>query len=117
MKKQKQNLMDMIPECLHGYEEKEDGTIQVLLPRFQWKKKKKWLLPRMKRPYIKILLDSMGTLVWKNIDGNKTVYQISKKICEIMGEKEDENWHRRMAIFFQMLKRRDLIKFKSMQKF
>lgn len=108
--------MDMIPERIRDHEREEDGSVQVLYPRFEWGPLKKWLMPRLKNPFIRVNLDSVGSCVWEAIDGKKTVYEIGKEVCASLGEKEDENWHWRMGTFMQMLKNRDLIQLREQKK-
>ena len=113
-KKKSLNLMNMVPQKKRDFEIHE-GIVHVLCARFEWGPLKRWLLPRMKNPFIRVKLDTLGSKVWQKIDGNNTVYQISLLVCKEMDEQEDEMWHKRMAIFFQMLKRRDLITFEQVE--
>ncbi|HNZ65797.1 MAG: PqqD family protein [Planctomycetes bacterium] len=109
--KKKRNLFDCIPEKIRDEIRREDNNISVLLPRFTWGPLKKYLLPLMKSPIIKFQLDTMGTCVWETIDGEKTVLEISKEVCQKTQSIENEEWHQRMGLFMKMLKERELIRF------
>ena len=103
--------MDMVPERLWQFETLEDGNVQVLYPRFTSGWLQRWLLPRLKNPFIRINLDRIGSSVWKNVDGQRTVYQISLLVSEALGEPPDENWHYRVGTFMRILHKKDLVTF------
>ena len=113
MAQTEKNLMDMVPKRLRDFEKKEDGSISVLYPRFNWGPLRKWLQPYIRQPFFRINLDAIGSKVWERIDGKRTVYSISVKTARDFGEKEDEIWHQRMAIYMQMLRRSNLIRWQE----
>lgn len=109
MKKDK-NLLNRIPERIREHIRREDNTISVLLPRFTWGPFKKYLLPLLKNPTLKVHLDEMGTCVWEHIDGKSTVLEISHQVCLQKQAEENNEWHQRIALFMRMLEAQDLIR-------
>ena len=77
-KRNQQNYLDRIPERSNHvhWKEKEDGFIQLIIYRDS-------LLDRAMRKLFftpdKFLvdLDPMGSFIWKQIDGKKTIYEIA----------------------------------------
>jgi hypothetical protein len=79
-KKSKKNMLDMVPfRVIKTYTEK-DGLITLNLPKFKKPFFSKWLVPKNKSEDIHIKLDLLGSLVWKNIDGVKTV----QAVCDVV---------------------------------
>ncbi len=72
-----QNYMDKIPcrAADHPWREKEDGIVEIDMPHndFYSRIAQKYF----KKPKVShISLDKYGTVVWKNIDGTHTIYDI-----------------------------------------
>lgn len=72
-----QNYMDKIPQRAadHPWREKDDGIVEIDMPHngFYARIAQKYF----KKPKVShISLDKYGTVVWKNIDGAHTVYDI-----------------------------------------
>jgi len=107
-KKPQINLLDLIPFKKVNSEKDEKGLEIILRPKFVKGPFKKWLQPRLKRPYFKIHLDELGTSVWELIDGKRTVEQISALLRENLGEKI-EPCEQRVCMFIQQLKSGDMI--------
>lgn len=74
-------LLDAIPERLIEWE--KDGAVNravLLVPRFRSGFLAKWLQPRLKKPFMRVKLDEIGTLIWENCDGKKSI----REICSIL---------------------------------
>lgn len=55
------------------------------------------------RPKVsQIRMDTFGSFVWKEIDGEQTIYQIGQKVKEQFG-KEAEPLYERLIAFFRIL--------------
>ncbi|MFH1936338.1 MAG: hypothetical protein ABIK52_02090 [Bacteroidota bacterium] len=80
----KSNALDLIPVRLLNHEPRDDGNLNILLPRF----KKPWLArfmaPLKRKEFIRIKLDQSGSATWMLINGIRPV----RTICE---ELEKEN--------------------------
>lgn len=97
------DLLLAIPERVVDWKYKEDLGIAVLLvPRFRGKFSEKWLQPRLKRPYMKIELDEIGTFVWGRCDGKNTVHDILTMLKGHFGEKI-EPAEDRLKLFLSMM--------------
>ncbi len=87
------NLLDMRPKRLYGHVSEDDGRVSVQIPRFgaRWMR---WLQKRLKRPYVLLHLDEVGTAVWLSCDGAKTVHEIGRQLEGRFGEKISPVWDR-----------------------
>lgn len=65
----------------------ETNLAVLLVPRFRRGPLKKWLQPRLKKPFIRVKLDAIGDFVWDMCDGKATVEDISKALEEKFGER------------------------------
>lgn len=54
-------------------------------------------------------LDTLGSFVWKNIDGQKNIYEISKQVKDTFGE-DAEPLYDRLIQFMIILKNNNFIK-------
>lgn len=66
------NLLELTPKRLYGSEERIDGCVNVLIPRFKISFFQNISL-KIGRPYIKAELDEIGSYVWNRIDGVSNV--------------------------------------------
>jgi len=66
----------------------EDGAV-LLIPRFRKGLLAKWLQPRLRRPYIRVSLDEMGSFVWRCCDGKTTFASIASAMREKFGNGAD----------------------------
>ena len=62
----------------------KDGAV-LLIPRFRKGPLAKWLQPRLKKPYIRVKLDHMGSFVWKCCDSKSTFLSIVTAMREKFG--------------------------------
>jgi len=104
--------MELTPIRNYEHNIKEDGLIDVLVPRFTDKFFGKLLQPRMKNKFIRANLDKIGSFTWLQIDGINTVYQISQNLKENFGESLPDH-NSRTALFISQLFRNGFINFKE----
>ncbi|MCX6155080.1 MAG: PqqD family protein [Candidatus Kapabacteria bacterium] len=78
--------MELTPLRLHEFVQKEDGLVDVLVPKFKNTWLTKLLIPKMKNPYMRANLDSFGSETWLLIDGNTKVETITNKLTEKFGD-------------------------------
>lgn len=81
------NYLELTPISNYTFEKRENGLVNVLVPRFTDKFFGKYLQPRLKNKYIKANLDEIGTATWLLINGNNKVYHIANGLTEQFGEK------------------------------
>ncbi len=97
------NWLSAIPVRQLQHEETEEGKIVLLVPKFRWGPLKKWLQPRLKRPYMRLKLDDIASFVWRQCDGSKTT--VNDVVCRMrdhFGEKA-EPADARLKAFLGML--------------
>lgn len=104
------DLRTIVPRPLVSYEVKEDGKVTLLKPKFSSGFFKKYILPRMKRPFYKIHLDEIGSTVWMKIDGKKSAASIADELYEEFKEKIEPRYER-LWVFLVSMKRGKLIEF------
>lgn len=101
--KKSKNYMDFIPVCnpLYTWETDQTGivTVHVVNKGFY-----NWLAQKLfKRPRIShIKLDKYGSFVWQQMDGKKSVFDISKLVRGYFG-KDAEPVVERLVRYFQIL--------------
>lgn len=101
--KKKENFMDYIPCCNPAYtwDVDENGIVTVHVVNTGFYNRLTQIL--FKKPRIShIKLDGYGSFVWKQIDGKKTVFEISKLVKEKFGQ-EAEPLLERLVKYFQIL--------------
>ncbi len=109
------NYLELTPECIHGYEMKDNGKVSILIPRFTSKFFGRYLLPLLKNKYIPLKLDEFGTETWLLIDGKKNV----QGICDLMTEKYGEKIQpaeERVTSFLTHLYTNQFIRFNDLNK-
>ncbi|MDD6810399.1 MAG: PqqD family protein [Lachnospiraceae bacterium] len=101
--KEKKNFMDFVPCCnpLYTWDTDNEGivTVHVVNKGFY-----NWLAQKLfKRPRIShIKLDEYGSFVWQQMDGRRTVYEISGLVKEKFG-KDAEPVINRLVQYFHIL--------------
>lgn len=109
--KKAQNYLDYIPkksEKIHWIE-KEDGLTQIIIYRdslFERIVRKLFFTPDK----YKIDLDKMGSFIWNQIDGEKTIYEISQLVKDEFKE-EAEPIYERLIQYMSILKNNKFIEF------
>lgn len=111
-KKSEINYLELTPFRKLNHSLKDDGLIDVLVPRFSDKIFGKLLQPRLKNPYIRANLDELGTATWLEIDGNKQVGEIISNLNNKMGDKIQPA-NQRITLFLSHLHRNGFISFKE----
>ncbi len=115
VEKSKINLLDLIPVRNIKWEKKEDGLVILFKPKFEHAFLKKYVLPRLKKPYFKIKLDHVGSFTWELCDGSLRVKEVAKNLKDEFGE-DVEPLYDRLAFFLQSLEKIHLICYKREKK-
>jgi hypothetical protein len=107
------NLLELKPvrSCRWA---KEEECVSLVVPRFRFSLLRKWLLPRLKKPYYRIKLDAVGTLVWEACDGRNTVREIGEKLRSRFGEKVAPVYDR-LELFLSQLERNSFIEYPELK--
>ncbi len=112
--KNKINYMDLTPYHKHKHEVKDDGSVNVLIPRFKSEWAKKMLIPKNKEPYIRANLDDLGSETWLLIDGEKKVGQIANDLYD-NHDQEIEQIAQRLTQWLTQLYHNGFIAFKELK--
>lgn len=109
MSRKKKNFLDLVPVCNPEYEWEEDAegivTVHVKNKGFY-----NWLAQKMFRrpPVSRIALDEYGSFVWRQMDGARSVYEISGLLSARFG-KEAEPVIERLVAYIRILDRNKFI--------
>lgn len=106
------NLWELVPQRRFSHEILDNNNVVILIPKFTSKFMSKYVMPRLKHPFIKIKLDEIGSSVWQEIDGEKSVGEIAKILESRFGEKI-QPIEERLAKFFNNLSVHNFIIFKN----
>lgn len=100
-KKDPVNLLDCVPEPVVGMEERGDGRIVLLRPKFVVKPFDE-LLRFMRHKHFRIQLDEVGTFTWRQIDGTQTLAEICQRLSAEFGPRVDPVVERTTAFIRQL---------------
>ncbi len=111
-----EEFLGYVPEQILAWEiSDETGCVTLRKPKFKNKYLVKYLLPYLKRPEFKINLDEIGSFVWKNIDGVRSIEQIADRMASKFGD-EVKPVNDRLGQFIQSLYQNKFIILKQIQK-
>jgi hypothetical protein len=109
------NYLEMTPQRLYEHETRDDGLINVLVPKFHTKFYKKYIMPKMKNPYIRANLDEFGSRAWELADGSTPVREIVALMEERFGERLGPATER-ITMFLTQLYKAGFISFKELNR-
>lgn len=104
-------LLSSRPE--QAVQAEQDGELVVLLrPRFQHGPLARWLQPLLRRPFLRVHLDEVGSFVWARCDGQSTVAEIAQALAERFGERVSPA-RDRLSLFLSQMLRGGLIRLRA----
>lgn len=109
------NLLKLTPFRKHEHRFRNDGTIEIMVPRFKNKKFEKLFLPKKRSPFFYLHLDEIGTETWLAIDSINNV----QDICNVLTEKFGDNVkpvEERVGKFISTLHQHGYLDFKELEK-
>jgi hypothetical protein len=114
MKSQKQsvNLLELKPKRNLQWETREGGLVTLVVPKFTSAFSRKWIIPMLAKPDIKVKLDAFGSFVWRNCDGSKTVREIGEEMAAAFGQSLEE-WYERIGTFLAKLEKSKFVELKT----
>ena len=114
----KSNALDLIPMRLLNHEQREEGKINILLPRFTKAWLARFLAPLKRKEFIRIKLDQFGSATWMLIDGIKPVRTICDELEKEYPEKlePESETVERVNKFMTILYQQRFISFRQLQK-
>lgn len=95
-------------------EEITNNHVAILMPKFTSKFAKKYILPKLKTPHIKLKLDELSATTWLAIDGKKTVKEIAKELLQKFSG-QAQPVERRLTTFLTLLYEQKLLTFTEIQ--
>lgn len=104
------NLLELTPQRVVDSTKRDDGRIDLVVPKFRHKWLKKFFMKKLKQPTWRVELDEVGSFVWQNVDGIKNVGKIGKELENEFGEKV-EPVYERLNQFFYMMRNQEFIRF------
>lgn len=102
------NLLELTPAQRVPWETDEQGTVIVLVPKFESELLKRWIMPHLRYPNVRVKLDKLGSFVWKQCDGNTTVATIVDRMEAEFGNSL-QGVQDRIRTFLLMLERSELV--------
>ena len=101
--KEKKNFMDFVPCCnpLYTWDADKKGIVTVHVVNkgfYNWLAQKLFKKPRISH----IKLDEYGSFVWQQMDGKKTIYEISE-LVKVQFGKDAEPVVERLVQYFRIL--------------
>lgn len=111
-KKEKRNILEMVPVRNYEWEEKE--KVSVLVPRFRSRLGQRFCKLIKKESTYKVNLDERSSDAWKLSNGKRTVLEIARELERKYGEKV-EPANVRVAELFQIMESNKLIMYKNIE--
>ena len=108
------NLWELKPLRIAKWETTEEGKVVVLVPKFKNPFLAKWILPFLAKPFFRIKLDDIGSLIWQQCDGATPISTIAETLRAKFGEAVDPV-DERINKFLNHLERGDLLSVKRME--
>ncbi|HCA81549.1 MAG TPA: PqqD family protein [Bacteroidetes bacterium] len=102
------NLLELMPAQRVSWETAENGTVVVLIPKFHNEFLVRWLVPRLRYPFVRLKLDPLGSFVWKQCDGRTTVTVIAERMQAEFGDSLQQV-HNRIRSFLLMLEKTEVV--------
>jgi hypothetical protein len=109
------NYLDMVPVRKVQEFTEEEGRIVLLIPKFKREWMRNWFIPGNRSKHIHARLDTLGSEVWRNIDGKNNVHAISQKVAEHIkhSDKTEDQLDERIVAFLNQLYKQRLIDFEK----
>ena len=102
------NFFELVPRQRRQFEELNDGTVDVLMPRYGENAISRVLRSVLNNRPVRVHLDDVGTTVWHLCDGRRSVEDIGRSLEGRFGERL-EPLYDRLAQFIDQMQRTGLI--------
>lgn len=104
------NLLELKPLRNLDWEEGENGTVVLLVPKFRNRWLRKWLVPHLSKPNFRLKTDAFGSYVWRRCDGEEPVADIATAMGREFGREFDPSLDR-ISEFIRRLAKNEFIVF------
>ena len=112
MGQQPLNLFELRPKQMRSFEEKEGGTVDVLVPRYGNNAVGRVLKRVLNDRPVRVSLDDVGTSIWRLCDGKRTVLDIGRTLKSSYGDRI-EPVYERLEHFLKQMHRAGLIELEN----
>lgn len=106
------NFYDLVPAQRRTCRERDDGTVEVLVPRYGKGIFGRVLAKFLNNRPVGVTLDDIGTNVWRLCDGRRSVYEIGREMHGRFGDRI-EPVYERLETFLTQMHRAELIDWKD----
>jgi len=103
-----ENLYELRPRQVRAFEERDDGTIDVLVPRYGDNPIGRLLKKVLSNQPVRVHLDDIGASVWQMCDGHRTVHEIGQLLHDRFGDRIEPVYDR-LETFLKQMKTAELI--------
>ena len=93
-KGEQRNLLEIKPVRNLGWEIEKTGSVVLLVPKFKNPYFVKYLLPHLRKPHFRVKLDEYGSFIWKMLDSDTSIGEVSQKLKSTYGENFDPKYER-----------------------
>ncbi len=97
-------FLNLHPKWNRRWEETEDGRVVILIPKFGSHLLGRWLMSKLRQPYMRLRLDEVGSFVWQRCNGMHSVREIGAEMEKTFGPKVDPVYGR-LQVFLRQLER------------
>ena len=105
-----EQFLRFIPKRINvEWKENKDGLVKLIVPKFQSNFGKSFCKTIKKDQTFKANMDKLGSAVWKNCDGKKTVADILKVLKKEFPN--EDNINNRLYLYLQQLQNLNYITF------
>lgn len=79
--------MDLIPVRIAKHELNADMLVTLVIPKFKNEKFAEWFIPKSRSKYFQIHLDEIGSALWLEINGERSIAELGKMLEEKFGKR------------------------------
>jgi hypothetical protein len=73
------------PVRRHRSLDREGELVTVLVPKFTGGVARRWFVPLLAKPELKVHLDAVGSFVWRQCDGTASIGEIAARVAARFG--------------------------------
>ncbi len=109
------DVLQLVPRRLVQWREEAD-RVQLMIPRFREPLIGPWLqriIPDHKK-FIRVPLEHRGTFLWRNMDGRRSVKDLTDLLLESGREEDNEQIYERVSMYVVNLYQNRFIEFINM---
>ncbi|MEK7668707.1 MAG: PqqD family protein [Gemmatimonadota bacterium] len=101
---------DLCPVRRHRAEDRDGDLVTVLVPKFTSRFARRWFVPLLAKPDLRVHLDALGSFVWRQCDGTASLREIAGRVAERFGRDPDDAL-RQVVRFVRKLAREESLTF------